>query len=76
MARAVYSHEINDPDFEWLIATYRERFPRGIEVSQPGMPFAIVSLEGIDTPSPLQAMLLPPPSTLGVVRSGDDTDTF
>lgn len=76
MARAVYSHEMGDPDFEWLIATYRERFPRGIEVSQPGMPFAIVSLEGVDTPSPLQAMLAPPPSSIAVPPGGEDKDSF
>lgn len=76
MARAVYSHEMGDPDFEWLMATYRERFPRGIEVSQPGMPFIIVSLEGVDVPPPLQAMLAPPPSSLAEGPGSDDKDSF
>jgi hypothetical protein len=57
MARAVYSHEMTDPDFEWLLTTYSERFPRGIHVNQPGMPFTIISLEGLSTPTPLQAIL-------------------
>ena len=57
MARAVYSHEMGDPDFEWLLSTYLERVPRGIRIEQPGMPFAIITLEGLTLPTPLEAML-------------------
>lgn len=57
MARAVYSHEMSDPDFEWLLNTYLERFPTGIRIDQPGAPFTIISLEGLSLPTPLEAML-------------------
>jgi hypothetical protein len=57
MARAVYPHEMSDPDFEWLLSTYSERVPHGIRIDQPGMPFTIVTLEGLTLPTPLEAML-------------------
>jgi len=57
MARAVYSHEMSDPDFEWLLTIYLERFPSGIRIDQPGAPFTIISLEGLSLPTPLEAML-------------------
>ncbi len=57
MARAVYSHEMGDPDFEWLLSTYSERVPHGIRIDQPGMPFTIITLEGLTLPTPLEAML-------------------
>ncbi len=56
MARGVYSHEIGDPDFEWLLSTYLERFPRAIKVDQPGMPLTIIGTEGLETLSPLRAL--------------------
>jgi hypothetical protein len=55
MARGVYSHEIGDPDFEWL-STYLERCPRCIRVDQPGMPLTIISTDGLETLSPLKAL--------------------
>jgi hypothetical protein len=48
---------MGDPDFEWLLSTYSERVPHGIRIDQPGMPFAIITLEGLTLPTPLEAML-------------------
>lgn len=36
MVRPVYSHELTDPDFAWLITSFNEEFPGYILVDNPG----------------------------------------
>ena len=65
MARAIYSHEINDPDFQWLISNYAERKGGTAMVDVTCLPIVLVmmtdderSRTGIGQHS---LALLPPP---------------
>jgi hypothetical protein len=42
MARAVYSHELIDPDFAWLIASFTENNPSYSLIEMVGLPLVLV----------------------------------
>jgi hypothetical protein len=42
MARAVYSHELIDPDFAWLIASFSENNPSYRLIELVGLPLVLV----------------------------------
>jgi hypothetical protein len=74
MARAVYAHELSDPDFEWLLSNYRERCDRLVQVDGQGMPVTFLNLEGIPIPKPASPYLIPPPAqaVLDDIPSNED----
>ncbi len=41
MGRPVYPHELNDPDFTWLLNSFRESNPHCVVVDSPCMPVVI-----------------------------------
>lgn len=43
MARAVYPHEINDPDFQWLLNNYCENHPGAFKLDSGSLPVVIIS---------------------------------
>jgi len=42
MARPIYSHEVLDPDFQWLLQNYSENHPNAIVLDSTGLPVVIV----------------------------------
>ena len=42
MARPIYSHEVLDPDFQWLLQNYAENHPNAIVLDSTGLPVVIV----------------------------------
>ena len=53
MVRPVYSHELTDPDFAWLITSFNEEFPGYILVDNPGSAVVFIKIsepEEIKTP--------------------------
>lgn len=42
MARGVYSHEIGDQDFQWLISGYTERITTAATVDLPTLPVVLI----------------------------------
>jgi hypothetical protein len=44
MVRPVYSHELTDPDFAWLITTFNEEFPGYLLVDNPGGAVVFIKL--------------------------------
>lgn len=44
MDRAVLPYELEDPDFAWLINSYRESHPDCITVEDPTLPTVIIVL--------------------------------
>ncbi len=44
MARGVYSHEIGDQDFQWLISGYTERITTAATVDLPTLPVVLIVL--------------------------------
>jgi hypothetical protein len=42
MARPVYPHELNDPDMQWLLSTYRESHPHTIMVEISCLPVTLI----------------------------------
>lgn len=42
MARAIYNHEVTDPDYSWLISHFRERNPQYVLVDVTGSPLVLV----------------------------------
>lgn len=45
MARPIYPHELSDPDFQWLINSYRESRPGVAVVDSTCLPLVLVKLE-------------------------------
>ena len=45
MGRAIYTHELADPDFSWLINSFQENNPEFIAVQTSGLPVVFVRPE-------------------------------
>ncbi len=44
MTRAIFSHEVVDPDFQWLISNYVERKGGVVTVDVTGLPVVLIML--------------------------------
>jgi hypothetical protein len=42
MARPIYSHEVLDPDFQWLVQNYIENHPNAIMLDSTCLPVIII----------------------------------
>jgi hypothetical protein len=77
MTRAIYSHEVVDPDFQWLISNYVERKGGVFTVDVTGLPVVLVMLDeherakisGFQEPVPP----LPVPQEEAELSGRDDT---
>ena len=56
MARALFSHELGDPDFQWLLTTYTEQMHTAVMVDAPCLPIVLLLL----TPEEKSAVLTTP----------------
>ena len=45
MGRPIYPHELEDPDFAWLISTYRENHPHCSPVESTCLPIVFIKDE-------------------------------
>lgn len=45
MTRAIFSHEVVDPDFQWLISNYVERKGAVVTVDVTGLPVVLIMLD-------------------------------
>lgn len=45
MARPLYPHELGDPDFFWLISSFREKNPTYVLLEIPSLPVVLISEE-------------------------------
>ena len=45
MARPVYSHELTDPDFSWLLSNFQESHPNYVLVETPCLPLVLFKQE-------------------------------
>ncbi len=44
MARAIFSHELGDPDFQWLLTSFTEQNHTAVTVDAPCLPIVLVLL--------------------------------
>jgi hypothetical protein len=67
MARAVFPHEITDPDFQWLINTYCEAHPMALRLDTSCMPVVIIlcdeKVSSTNEATPPDAVMALPPGT-------------
>ncbi|MBX7137810.1 MAG: hypothetical protein K1X83_07480 [Oligoflexia bacterium] len=42
MCRAIYPHELTDPDFSWLLNSYRENHPSYMLIEIPTLPIVLI----------------------------------
>lgn len=42
MARPIYSHEVLDPDFQWLLQNYSENHPNAVVLDSTCLPVVII----------------------------------
>jgi len=56
MARAIFSHELGDPDFQWLLSSYAEQRQTTAMVDVPCLPVVLIVL----TPEEKAAVLTGP----------------
>jgi hypothetical protein len=47
VARPVYSHELTDPDFSWLLSNYHESHPNYVLVESACLPLVLFRQEKI-----------------------------
>lgn len=62
MARPVYSHELTDPDFSWLLSNFQESHPNYVLVESPCLPLVLF----------LQENVLPEPAVEGFFADESD----
>jgi hypothetical protein len=61
MARAIYSHEVVDPDFQWLLSNYVERKGGGFTVDVTCLPVVLVLLTDEERAKAGGSLQLTPP---------------
>lgn len=61
MARAIYSHELIDPDFAWLVSSFLEDHPQYTLIDSVGLPLVFIERPIIDEMVVLP--MLPEPET-------------
>jgi len=73
MARPVYPHELVDPDFQWLLNTFRETHPNYISVEVTCLPVTLVASEWNVAPV-VEGVLVPSsdPSAIPALDEGDE----
>ena len=72
MGRPVFPHELNDPDFCWLISNFQENHPNYISVDSGALPLVFVQIE-----SAVQPLLGLPPAPAQVPNPDDfEEDKF
>ncbi len=62
MARPIYSHEVLDPDFQWLLQNYSENHPNAIVLDSTCLPVVIVL--GDEKSCAARAAPVPAPATM------------
>ena len=45
MVRPIYPHELADPDFSWLLTTFKENHPNFVSVEGAGLPLVLINFE-------------------------------
>jgi hypothetical protein len=69
MARAIFSHELGDPDFQWLLTSYNEQIQPTALVDAPCLPVVLVVLteeERASIPTSAPMPVMPPSEQKGV----------
>ena len=54
MVRPIYAHEMCDPDFSWLITTFRESHPEYVAVESSCLPVILIDLSSRDAQPPAE----------------------
>jgi hypothetical protein len=67
MARAIFPHEVMDPDFQWLIKNYCESGPPVAVIDSGCLPLVLVLLDE-------RARALSNPHVLGIALSAENRD--
>lgn len=62
MGRAVYPHELTDPDFSWLISRYQENNPNCLIVECTSLPLVLIKNVPVTSPDSTVGLLPVPPS--------------
>jgi hypothetical protein len=76
MARAIFSQELGDPDFQWLISNYVEQRNATALVDLPCLPIVLLVItpqeqETVANQAPL--MEPPPPVVLGAPENAENS---
>lgn len=72
MARAVFPHEVTDPDFQWLLNSYCEAHPSALRLESSCMPVVLIKVDeplAIASEQAPAEEVLPPPLAAGEAAS-------
>jgi hypothetical protein len=61
MGRAIFSYEMTDPDFSWLITSFAENRPEFVTVDVPGLPIFFLRIGETKKIEPEVVSHVPPP---------------
>jgi hypothetical protein len=64
MARPIFTHELIDPDFSWLLSTFKENHPEYCAVEMGGLPIVMFKVTTEEVYKYASTPLLPEPATL------------
>jgi len=77
MARAIFSHELGDPDFQWLLSNYTENKHATSMVDVPCLPVVLIVLTPEEKAAVLTQAPIPlfPPTDQENPESAEDPST-
>lgn len=62
MGRAIFSYEMTDPDFSWLLTSFAENRPEYVTIDVPGLPIFFLKIGDTKRVTPeVVAHANPPP---------------
>ena len=72
MGRPMYPHELSDPDFSWLINSFRENNPNCTVIESSCLPIVLIRDGAV--PAPEQTIDTPPTPAAFDSEEADDGD--
>jgi hypothetical protein len=63
MGRPIYAHELTDPDFTWLISSFKESHPEYTMLESTLLPIVLINKEAATAVDQLRA-LIPMPTSI------------
>ncbi len=78
MTRGVYPFELTDPDFAWLLQSFKENHPEYLSIESPGLPVSLIRVsvpsQGVSQHITDASRLLAAPTFEGQEKEEDKKD--
>lgn len=72
MGRAIFSYEMTDPDFSWLLTSFAENRPEFVAIDVPGLPIFFLRIGDTKRIEPEVVGTVPSPQPPEPTEAKDD----